>query len=329
MKILFIGGNGNISWWCVNEALKSGHEVWELNRGITKKTRRKIQDEVKCLNGDVRTKEVEDIISSCYFDVVCDFICYNEQHARAMVELFKGRCKQYIVISSECVYKDRNSKQPLDENSEKYCVDEVGGYIGGKIRMEQFFLQEYKKNGFPVTIVRPSLTYDTILFTPIGKNDYSVIELIKQGYPLILPGDGEKRNIPLHSRDFATAFVSLIGNKITIGEDYLITADEKITLNDMAYSIFNKLQIAPQIKYLSCEILRETQLVKDKELFAQQIESYNYSNEKIKTIAVGWKQTISFFDGIGQTIDWLNEDKNHIRIDEKYMDNYIEVVKSY
>ena len=57
MKVLFIGGNGNISWWCVEEAIRRGDEVYELNRKMTRATRRKVQPEVHEIIADIRNEE--------------------------------------------------------------------------------------------------------------------------------------------------------------------------------------------------------------------------------------------------------------------------------
>ena len=106
MKILFIGGNGNISWHCTQLAIERGHEVWQLNREISLATRRQIQTQVHKLKGDMReTAEVKRLLDSCSFDVVCDFICYNGEHARSDIDIFQDKIKHFFFISSESVYK--------------------------------------------------------------------------------------------------------------------------------------------------------------------------------------------------------------------------------
>lgn len=315
MKILFIGGNGNISWYCVQKAIDEGHQVYELNRGITRKTRRQLQPEVRELICDIRNKdEVEKVLGDITFDVVCDFICYNEIHAQVAIELFKNRTKRYIFISSEAVYKRLPNAQPFNENSLKYNENEIGGYIGGKISAEKTFIKAYETIGFPVTIVRPGYTYDTIMPSSLGHNCFTLAKKIREGFPMLVFGDGKNLLAPLHSRDFAEAFYYIVTNRNTIGDDYQITSTNTLTMNEMAKFVVSALggvnkQII-NIPYNDVLAMSE-----DTELIKQQLLDYVFDNTKLSKIAPEWKQKILFEDGILKTVAWYDEDDCHKRID--------------
>lgn len=308
MKILFIGGNGNISWYCVEMALQYGHEVWELNRGQTLSTRRDIQPQVHRLIGDIRNiKQIEDILRNLHFDVVCDFICYNEMQAENAVKLFRGKIGQYIFISSESVYTRLSQYLPFKENTPQNMNTETGTYVYGKVEAEKVFRQA-QKNGFPVTIVRPAYTYDTIVPAPIGQNCYTAIKKYEDGYPVLVPGDGSNLWTFTHARDFAKAFVQLIGNSATIGEDYHITSDEWLTWNDVADILKDVLKI-PYTKtiHIPSDDVLKISFYKDKEILNQRLWHNIYDNTKIKSITNQWKAEIKFADGIYETICWLKE----------------------
>lgn len=319
MKVLFIGGNGNISWWCVEEALKTGHEVYELNRGMTRKTRRALQADVKEIIADIcNAEETERAIENLKFDVVCDFICFNEEQARNNIEVFRNRCSQYIVISSEAVYDRTKSVPPFTENSPLYAsVNDA--YISGKIQVEKVFKAEYAKTGFPVTVVRPGYTYDTIVQMPVGQNCFTALQKLLDGYPFLMPGDGENLVAPLHSKDFAKAFISLIGNTKAIGETYHITAEETISWNQMAEDIMQALELSHKnIVHIPVEKAVQITDFYSEVVNYQHMGNYIFDNSKIKAIIPEWKQEIDFCDGIKQTIVWLNEDKVRQRINPKY-----------
>lgn len=320
MKVLFIGGNGNISWWCVEEAIKRGYEVYELNRGMTRITRRAVQPEVHEIIADIRDEEtVLRILDNEIFDVICDFICFNDDQAKQAVRLFTGRCSQYIVISSEAVYRRESRYLPFREDTPQYGEDVGDSYILGKIKVEKVFRDAYRNKGFPVTIVRPGYTYDTIVQMPVGQNCFTAPAKLIEGYPFLMPGDGENLVAPLHSRDFAKAFVRLIGNEETVGEDYHIAAEWLITWNEMAIDILAALNLEPDnILHIPYAEAMEITEFYSGVVNRQHMWHYIFDDTKIKKVVSEWKQETSFTEGIQETISWLLADNRRQRINPDY-----------
>lgn len=320
MKVLLIGGNGNISWWCAEEAIKRGYEVYELNRGMTRSTRRAVQHEVHEIIADIRDAEaVLRALGNETFDVVCDFICFNESQARQAIRVFSGKCSQYIVISSEAVYRRESRYLPFREDTPQYSEDVEDSYILGKINVEKVFRDEYRSNGFPMTIVRPGYTYDTIFQMPVGQNCFTAPRKLLQGYPFLVPGDGENLMAPQHSSDFARAFVGLIGKKEAIGEDYHIAADELITLNEMAVDILSALNLdSGNIIHIPYAEAMNITGFYSAVVSHQHMWHYIFDNTKIKKIVSGWTQKISFAEGIRKTTSWLFSDAKRQRISPDY-----------
>lgn len=320
MKVLLIGGNGNISWWCAEEAIRRGDEVYELNRGMTRATRREVQPEVHEIIADIRNEEAAvKALSGIHFDVVCDFICFNDAQARQAIEVFQGKTNQYIVISSEAVYKRESRYLPFREDTPQYEEDVEDSYIAGKIKMEKAFRQAYRTDGFPSTIVRPGYTYDTIIQAPVGQNCFTAPKRWITGYPFLMPGDGENLVAPIHSKDFAKAFVGLIGNQEAIGEDYHIAAEQLITWNEMAGTILTALGLDAEniIHIPRDEAVRITDFY-SVIVNRQHMWHYIFDDAKIKSAVPGWEQKISFSEGMEETVSWLLADKVRQRINPEY-----------
>lgn len=327
MRVLFLGGNGNISWWCVQKALEQGYDVYELNRGITRATRREVQTGVHQIIADIRDEEaVSRALNGLHFDVVCDFICFNREQAEKAVRLFSRVTEQYIVISSEAVYQRKSAYLPFKENTPKYSKNVDDKYIAGKLEVESVFVEAFEKSNFPVTIVRPGFTYDTILQVPIGQNCFTAPKWYLKGYPFLVPGDGENLWAPLHSKDFANAFISLIGEKNAIGEEYHIAGEMLITLNEMAKYILSALSLN---EHNTIHIPRD-EAIKITEFYGEIITKqhmwhYIYDLKKIKSIALDWSQVIDFKRGIKMTVDWLNEKEERKRVNARFNEtlNYL------
>lgn len=331
MKVLFIGGSGNISWWCVQKAIEAGYEVYELNRKMTRVTRRAVQPEVIELIADMREEEnVKSVIGDRQFDVVCDFICFNEEQAETALRLFSDKCDQYIVISSEGVYQRKSQYLPFKENTPQYDVSVGDSYIAGKIKMEKTFKKANRQHDFPVTIVRPGYTYDTIIQMPVGQNCFTAPKRLLEGYPFLMPGDGENLVAPLHSRDFAQAFLTLIGNRSVIGDDYHIAAEWLITWNEMAQYILEALGCDREnILHLPREEAMEIQEFYSEVVNRQHMWHYIFDDGKIKKVSHGWEQKIAFSDGIRETVSWLLEDKVRQRINPEYDKKLMRIYEKY
>ena len=315
MKVLFIGGNGNISWWCVQKALELGFDVWELNRGVTLKTRRAIQPEIHKLTCDIRDPQgMASLLKGLEFDVVADFICFNPEQARADIELFRNITRQFIYVSTEAVYQ-RRGKLPLTETTPKYSREVKCDYIKGKIGAEEEFLSAYAQSAFPVTIVRPGYTYDTIVPYSIGHNCFTASQRYLEGKPVLIAGDGNNLWTFTHSSDFASAFVGLFGHQSALGEDFHIMSDENITWNDALKIMLDMLAIKlPKYIHIPYEDVLSNERIGESELMLQKMSDFVFDSSKIKKLVPGWHAKVNFQDGIRQTYDWLFEDEQRRRI---------------
>ena len=324
MRVLFVGGNGNIAWYCAQFALDKGFAVTLLTRGLTFGTRREPQARLEIIQCDAHDLEaMERSLGERKFDVVCDFVCFNERHAMAASSFFEGRTKQYIFISSVVVYDRISSSLPFQESAPKWR-SEGYDYAKDKIDAEQHFIDAFERRNFPVTIVRPAHTYDTIIPSPLGHNCYTAAKRYLSDSQILIAGDGTNLWSLCHSSDFARAFVGLFGHSEAVGEDFHIAGEEWLTWLDITRIIAKTLLIDDPfvIPVPSSQILKLKVGVSNNMSISylgttfkgQRMWCDIYDNSKIKKFVKGWKCETKFEIGFRETIDWLNGDSRRQRI---------------
>lgn len=320
MKILFIGGTGTISMAITKQILKEGKdELYLLNRGNRNNSLEGIKEINVDINGDIN--KVKEKLKDLEFDCVCDFIIFHLDQAKRDYELFKDKTKQFIFISSASAYKKPvdnfiiTEKTPLENPYWQYSRD--------KKEIEEYFLDKYKTEGFPITIVRPSHTYDE-RSVPLGvhgaKGSYQVVKRMLEGKKVIIHGDGESLWVMTNNYDFAKLFVPLIGNSKAIGEAYQITGDEVLTWNNIYKNIANALNVELKPYYVSSRLLAD---LADFEgtLIGDKANSVIFDNKKVKEFNPNFKQEILFKDGIKKTIDYVLTHKE-CQIEDKEFDDF-------
>lgn len=322
MKVLFIGGNGNISWHCSVKAVQEGHDVCALNRGLSSPSKKLLPGCVTHIKADIRdAKALKAALAGQQFDAVVDFLCYNRNHAKAAVELFAGAVKQYIFISSAANYQRYPTALPFTEDAPKSSFWQ---YAKNKIECEEEFLLAHRERKFPVTIVRPGHTYDTIVPDAVGNGDWTVTARMLAGKPILLHGDGTSLWTLTHARDFAAALVQLLGSGRSIGQAYHITSDELLTWREIIVreALALGLDRVSAVFVPSAEIMRRDPGLGGG-LLGHKTWCDIYDNSKIRAAAGGWKATVTFEKGIAETYAWFNEDTARRAINSK-LDSFLD-----
>ncbi len=309
MKALFIGGTGTISTAIVRRLVNDlGAEVWLLNRGNRK---------------DVVPGGVHQIICDIYneadaaaklegmeFDVVSDFIAFDVSAVERDYRLFKGKTKQYIFISSASAYNKPAANYVITEGTT--LANPHWQYSRNKIACEEFLMKKYREEGFPVTVVRPSHTYDE-RNVPLGvhgkKGFYQVIKRMKEGKPVIIQGDGSSLWTVTFNSDFAIGYTGLMGNRHAIGEAFQITGDETLTWTQIYQTIADKLGVELKPYYVSSEYLSavgdkygfdfEGSLIGDKSV------SVVFDNSKLKRLVPQMTTNVRFDQGVEIALDYV------------------------
>ena len=305
MKILFIGGTGTISMAITKQILQEKkHELYLINRGNRNLGLDGIKEIKVDINGDINI--IKEKLENLEFDCVCDFIIFHLDQAKRDYELFKNKTKQFIFISNASAYKKPvdnfiiTEKTPLENPFWEYSKE--------KISIEEYFLDKYKTEKFPITIIRPSHTYDERK-VPVGlhgsKGSYQIIKRMIEGKKIIIHGDGESLWVLTNNFDFAKLFVPLIGNSKTIGEIYQITGDEVLTWNNIYKYIAQALNVELKPFYVSSYLIGELSPNLKGGLIGDKSNSVIFDNKKVKEFNPSFKQEILFKDGVKKSIDYI------------------------
>lgn len=300
MKVLFIGGTGIISSACSESAIEKGITLYHLNRG---QSHRKIEG-VNQIISDIRNKkETQNTLKSYTFDVVVNWICFTPEQILNDLEIFTGKTGQYIFISSASTYQKPPQQLPITE--ETPLDNSFWQYSRDKIACERLLIQEFQKNKFPATIVRPSHTYDrTLLPTDWG---FTVIDRMKKGKQVIIHGDGTSLWTLTHHRDFAKGLVGLLGNEKAIGEAFHITSDELLSWNKIYELMALELGVTLNAVHIPSDYIAKIDPRMEGSLLGDKAHSMIFDNSKIKKYVPDFKATIKFADGVKEIIRWYEE----------------------
>ncbi len=330
-KALFIGGTGTISTAITALAPKCGFELYLLNRGNRLAL---VPEGVKVIEADINNEaDVREKLKDITFDVVAEFIAYHTDAIERDVRLFTGKTKQYIFISSASAYQKPLSNPFITESTPLY--NPYWEYSRNKIACEDYLMEEYRKNGFPITIVRPSHTYGDfdIPLAIHGKNgSYSVINRIKNGKKVIVHGDGNSLWTLTHNSDFAKAFVGLMGNFHAIGEAVQITSEESLSWNQIYDIIGDALGIKPKIVHIPSVTLAKAHDDYTGGLLGDKAHSVIFNNSKVKNLVPGFTATVRFDQGIRQTLAYIEQHPELQRQDPEFdawTDRMIEVYETF
>ncbi len=313
LRVLFIGGTGVISSACAAEAVAAGDiELFVLNRG--RSAARALPPGVTELRGDIRdAASVREAVKDLDFDSVVDFVAFTADHVRADLDQFRGRTGQYVFISTASAYQKPVSRLPITESTP--LRNPYWQYSRDKIACEDLLVAEYRDNGFPATIVRPSHTYDATKTVLSG--GWTSLARMLAGKPVIVHGDGTSLWTVTHNTDFARAFVPLLGNPRTYGEPFHITSDDVLTWDQIAYALGAALGVTPRIVHVPSDVIAAHDPEWGAGLLGDKTHSVVFDNTKIKSVVPGWRAVVPFERGAREIVRWYLEDPARQVVDAK------------
>lgn len=316
MKILFIGGTGNISLATSKLLLSKGHDLWLLNRT----GHHSELPGARFIKSDVA--DAATLLAGHNWDAVVNWIAFTPEDIARDIKLFHNKTEQYIFISSASCYKNPGPTRFITEKTP--LENPFWQYSRNKIAAENLLTKAHQDSGFPVTIVRPSHTYATVLPLSVGGwIEYNVIERMKAGKPIVVHGDGTSLWTLTHSEDFAVGFIGLLGHPKAIGEDFHITSDEFLTWNEIYQLTAKAVGAEAKIVHVTSDKIAEVDNEYRGSLLGDKAECALFDNSKIKSLVPDFNAQIPFAEGIKRTLDWFEADKSRQIMDPR-VDAFIE-----
>ncbi len=294
-----------------------------LNRGTSI---RSAPSQAKIIQGDIRDpSSISALLEGQRFDVVVDWVAFTPDQVQIDLDLFRGKTDQYVFISSASVYQKPPASLPITEST--ILDNPYWDYSRNKIACEELLFDSYRREKYPITIVRPSHTYDKTLFPFHG--GWSVVDRMKKGLPIIIHGDGTSLWTLTHHRDFAKGFIGLLGNSQAIGDVFHITSDEWLTWNQIYDLIAKAAGTFYNPIHIPSDFINHYDTHWGSSLLGDKSHSVIFDNTKIKRIVPGYKAEIPFSQGSREIIEWYTADPGRQKIDQDYMKVYDRIISEY
>ncbi|MCC6695981.1 MAG: NAD-dependent epimerase/dehydratase family protein [Candidatus Hydrogenedentes bacterium] len=303
MRVLVLGGTGLISTAIVERLLHTGHDVVLFNRG---RTPARFAGNVTRIQGDRQDfGDFQHKVTTSDYDAVIDMITFDPRTAAHAVEVFQGRVSQYLFCSTVCVYGGPLTTIPAHEDEPLRPVSDYGR---GKRDAEQVFMTAWEQSEFPVTIFRPSHCYGPgAPLLDIWGYNASLVSRIREGRPILIPGDGRGLWQPGFVGDMAKGFVGAVGCAASLGMAYNIVGDEI-----MDWRTFHE----RMARAIGCEAnlvcMTTSQLLAGAPDGAGSMLEVNfqyhaaYTNERLKADVPDFSGLLPWEDGVRRTVEWMD-----------------------
>jgi nucleoside-diphosphate-sugar epimerase len=315
MKVLFIGGTGIISTASTELAAKRGIELTLATRGQHKTN---LPAGVKTLVVDMHDlAAAKRALSDSTFDAVVDWIAFTPADIERDIELFRGRTKQFVFISSTSCYQKPQTHYLMTESTP--LVNPHWQYSRDKIACEDRLMKANREEGFPVTIVRPSLTYGDSqipLVTNTWEKPYTIIDRMLKGKKVVVPGDGTSLWVITHNSDFAKGLVGLLGHSQAIGHAVQITSEEVATWDQYYRIVAEVLGVEAGIVHIPSDFIIACRPEMEGTLIGDKSVSVVFDNSKIRRFVPDYCATTRFSEGIGRTINLFRSNPALQQVDE-------------
>jgi nucleoside-diphosphate-sugar epimerase len=328
MRVLFIGGTGIISTACTRLAAERGIDLTLLTRG---RRAANLPAGVKTLTADMDSADgAAHALGDASFDVVVDWIAFTADQAERDIRLFRGRVRQYIFISSASAYQKPSTHYLITESTP--LANPYWEYSRDKIACEELLMRAYREEGFPVTIVRPSLTYGETQITLAVNSwakSYTAVDRMRQGKKVIVPGDGSSLWVITHNTDFAKGLVGLLGREQTIGHAFHITSDEVMTWDQIYRIVGSAAGVEPQLIHIPSDLIGACIPEALGGLVGDKAVSVVFDNSKIKRFVPGYCAMMPFTPGIRRTLAWFDADPSRRQADQEASARWDKLIDAY
>ncbi len=326
---MFIGGTGNISSDSTRLALAKGWGVYHLNRGNKPFADERVTTLIADANDPAAVNQVLDkALGNETFDAIVQWVAYTQDQVQRDIELYAGRCRQYVFISSASAYRKPVVHPVISESTALY--NPFWQYSRDKAACEAVLDRAWKETGFPVTVVRPSHTYgDGWIPTSFGSGEFTVPARMLAGKEIVVHGDGESLWTLTHTEDFAKGLLGLLGNPAALGEAFHITSDMAYSWNYIHRLTAELLGVEARIVHIPSDFIAAVSPERGAGLLGDKAYSVLFDNSKIKRFVPTYKATITLEEGLRRSVAWFRKRPELMVANEKTNAEIEKVLKAY
>ncbi|HEY5079936.1 MAG TPA: SDR family oxidoreductase [Opitutaceae bacterium] len=327
MRVLFIGGTGIISTACSELAVARGLDVTLLNRSL-----RSPIAGARTIAADISDPAAAALaLGNSSWDAVVDFIAFTSADIESRLALLRGRTGQYVFISSASAYQKPLARSPITESTP--LSNPFWDYSRNKIACEERLRRARGEEGFPSTVVRPSLTYgNSVVPLPVNSwlKGYTAVDRMRRGLPLIIPGDGLTLWTITHNSDFAKGLVGLLGNPGALDEAFHITSDEALTW-DQYYGLTAEAAGVPSPKFvhIASDFITACLPSMAGTLLGDKANCALFDNSKIRRVVPGFEATTPYREGIARTVAWYDAEPSRRVVDTEACASWDRLIAAY
>lgn len=330
MKLLFIGGTGIISSACSDLAVERGHELFLVNRSVSRKF--PPPKHATVLQADVHadTARLSTLLAGHRFDAVVDFIAFSPHDIERDLSLFREKTDQFVFISSASAYQKPVKNYLITE--ETPLENPFWEYSQGKIACEELLMKEYRERGFPVTIVRPSHTYGPSQIPFIygsWQHPWTLVDRMKQGKPVIVPGDGTSLWVLTWNADFVVGLLGLLGNDQAVGEAFHITSDEVLSWDQIYLEAYQALGRAPNVIHIPSDFIARFDDRAVGSLIGDKANSVVFDNSKIKRFVPQFDCKVKWSEGVRRALAWFEAHPEFQTVDRDAVQRWDAILNAY
>lgn len=330
MRFLFIGGTGLISSACSDLAVERGHELFLLNRSVSAKYPAPRNSTVLQADIHTDTSHLSALLAGHRFDAVVDFIAFTPEDIVRDISIFRDKTEQFVFISSASAYQKPVRNYLITE--ETPLENPFWDYSRNKIACEEKLMNEYRENGFPVTIIRPSHTYGPSqipLCLGSWLHPWTLVDRMKQGKPVIVPGDGTSLWVLTWNADFAKGLAGLLGNKKAIGQAFQITSDEVLSWNQIYLEAYQALGQAPNVVHIPSDLIAVYDDHALGSLIGDKSNSVVFDNSKIKRFVPDFNCDVNWAEGLRRALAWFESHLQFQTVDSESNQLWDKIIVGY
>jgi len=303
MRILFIGGTGNLSTDCAELLHRRGYEITILTRGHSS-----VPPQYRAVKADRKDPTaMRTALGKAAPDVVINFLGYELADVQLDCALLGGNIRQYVFISTAAAYAKPPPRLPITE--ETPLGNPFWDYAQKKKQCENWLDEQWRRSRFPLTIIRPSHTYSPRWFpNPVSSSGYTSAARLEASKPVFVPGEGENPWTLTATSDFAVGVAGLIGNDKAIGEAFHITSDEALTWNQIYAETAAALGASsPRIMKIPVEFICQQCPRLIGTVKGDKAHAAIFDNSKIKRFVPDFQCRKPFRVGIRESVEWFRQ----------------------